>query len=279
MRFPAYIAPMACLAQHAWASNQTWPVRDTGTGDTRVQWDHYSLIVDGERLFSFSGEFHPFRVPVPEVWLDVLEKMKAAGLNTVSFYDHWGYHAPWPGRDAVDFTTGAHDLARLYDMARDVGLYVSARPGPYINAELSGGGLALWATTGAYGRMRDNSTAWTQAWKPYMDAFDEITARYQIGREENGTVIMYQIENEFPNQWTDVAAKTPNPVPIAYMETLFRSVQDNGITVPITHNMPGPRYKSWSVDYDTVGAGGNVHIYGLDNYVSLPSFEVSNDSN
>ncbi|KAL4943286.1 hypothetical protein BDV06DRAFT_221426 [Aspergillus oleicola] len=30
--------------------------------------------------------------------------------------------------------------------------------------------------------------------------------------------------------------------------------------------MPGQAYKLWSVDYDTVGAGGDVHIYGLDNY-------------
>ncbi|KAF6808249.1 putative beta-galactosidase b [Colletotrichum sojae] len=264
MKSPIPLA-LASLAL-ASASNTTWPIRDTGTGDKTVQWDHYSLIVNNTRLFSFSGEFHPFRIPVPEIWLDVLEKTKAAGLNTVSFYSHWGYHAAFPS--AVDFSTGAHNLSRLYSMARDVGLYVSARPGPYINAELSGGGLALWATTGEYGRMRDNSTSWTQAWKPYMDAFDDITAKWQIGREENGTVIMYQIENEFPNQWTDVEAKTPNPVPIAYMQTLFDNVQGNGITVPITHNMPGPRYKSWSVDYDTVGAGGNVHIYGLDNYPS-----------
>ncbi|VUC37130.1 unnamed protein product [Clonostachys rosea] len=254
---------LAYLSGSAQAQTQEWPIRDTETGDKTVQWDHYSLILNGTRLISFGGEFHPFRIPVPEVWLDILEKMKAIGFNTMSFYNSWGYHSPYP--NVVDFETGAHDLERLYKMSKDVGLWVSARPGPYANAELNAGGLALWTTTGAYG-LRDNSTTWTSAWEPYMKKFDEITAKYQV--TQNGTVLLYQIENEFPEQWTDVASKIPKPVPIAYMKNLFNFVQNSGIVVPITHNMPGPKYKSWSVDYDTVGAGGNVHIYGLDNYPS-----------
>lgn len=260
MKLQVYLTALVCLPL---ACSQEWPVRDTETGDTTVQWDHYSLMLNGERLLSFGGEFHPFRIPVPEIWLDVLEKMKAIGFNTMSFYNHWGYHSPFP--DVVDFETGAHDLERLYQMSKDVGLWVSARPGPYINAELNAGGLALWTTTTEHGH-RDNSTEWTKAWEPYMKKFDEITAKYQV--TENGTVLMYQIENEFPEQWEDVEQKIPKPVPIAYMEKLFAFVQESGIVVPITHNMPGAQYKSWSVDYDTVGAGGNVHLYGLDNYVS-----------
>ena len=72
-----------------------------------VQWDNYSLIVKGQRIFlqyvrvlSFdflcsnsamhhsSGEFHTFRLPVPSLWLDILQKAKAAGLNAVSVYTH-----------------------------------------------------------------------------------------------------------------------------------------------------------------------------------------------
>lgn len=245
-------------------AQEQWPIRDTETGDTTVQWDHYSIIVNGERLFSFGGEFHPFRIPVPEIWFDILQKIKAMGLNTASFYSHWGYHAP--SADTLNFETGGHDLVRIYEMAKEIGLYVNPRPGPYINAELSAGGMPLWVTTGEYGRLRDNDTRWRGAWKPYIDRFEEITVPYQIS--ENGTVIMYQIENEFPEQWKDVEQKVPNPVSIEYMKQLFQNAQENGIVVPITHNMPGQKYKSWSVDYDTVGAGGNVHMYGLDNYVS-----------
>lgn len=49
-----------------------------------VDWDQYSLRVNGERVFIYSGEFHYERLPVPELWRDVLEKYKANGMNTVS---------------------------------------------------------------------------------------------------------------------------------------------------------------------------------------------------
>ncbi|KAL4968699.1 glycoside hydrolase superfamily [Aspergillus stella-maris] len=246
------------------AENTSWPIRDTELGEKTVQWDHYSLIYNGERLFSFGGEFHPFRLPVPEMWVDVMEKIKAMGMNTVSFYTHWGFHAP--NSDTLDFETGAHDIGRIYEIAKDIGLFVHARPGPYINGETNAGGMPLWLTTGEYGDLRDNDTTWTAAWKPYMDKFEEITVPYQV--TEDGTVLLYQIENEFPHQWEDVSEKIPNPIPIEYMKQLFANAQSNGLVVPLTHNMPGQSYKSWSVDYDTVGAGGNVHIYGLDNYPS-----------
>lgn len=49
-----------------------------------VTWDRYSLKINGERLFIFSGEFHYIRLPVPELWLDVFQKLKANGFNAVS---------------------------------------------------------------------------------------------------------------------------------------------------------------------------------------------------
>lgn len=93
--------------------------------------------------------------------MDVLDKIKARGMNTISFYDNWGYHLSWP--DSVDFSSGVLDLERLYDMAKGVGLFVSSRPGPCINGELNAGGLALWPITGKYGVFCDNSTEWTEA--------------------------------------------------------------------------------------------------------------------
>jgi hypothetical protein len=58
---------------------QQWPVHSDGLNDV-VQWDHYSLIVNGQRLFFWSGEFHYWRIPVPELWRDILEKVKAGEL-------------------------------------------------------------------------------------------------------------------------------------------------------------------------------------------------------
>lgn len=48
-----------------------------------VAWDPYSLYVNGERVFLYSGEFHYQRLPVPELWLDVFQKFKANGFNSI----------------------------------------------------------------------------------------------------------------------------------------------------------------------------------------------------
>ncbi|MGH1559190.1 beta-galactosidase [Caulobacter segnis] len=37
---------------------------------------------------------HPFRAPSPDLWRDILQKMKASGHNTVAIYFDWGYHSP-----------------------------------------------------------------------------------------------------------------------------------------------------------------------------------------
>jgi hypothetical protein len=68
------------------AQNNTpsaWPLHDNGLNDV-VQWDHYSFKVNGKRLFVFSGEIHYWRIPVYEVWEDLLEKIKAAGEQSVT---------------------------------------------------------------------------------------------------------------------------------------------------------------------------------------------------
>lgn len=43
--------------------------------------EQHSFLVRGEGLVLFSGELHPFRLLVPGIWLDVFEKLKAAGFN------------------------------------------------------------------------------------------------------------------------------------------------------------------------------------------------------
>src|SRR5919202_1666428 len=93
-----------------------------------VSYDHYSLKLDGQRLYVWSGEFHYWRLPSPDLWRDVLQKMKAAGFTATSIYFDWGFHSPAPG--VYDFT-GIRDIEALLDLTDELGLYVIARPGPY----------------------------------------------------------------------------------------------------------------------------------------------------
>src|SRR5581483_11513629 len=83
-----------------------------------LTWDSRSLQIDGQRVFIWSGEVHPFRLPSPGAWRDVLQKMRAIGFNTVSFYFPWGYYSPSPG--VYDFS-GVRDIDSVLRMAQEAG--------------------------------------------------------------------------------------------------------------------------------------------------------------
>src|SRR5204863_3755762 len=119
------------------------PAQAAGASHT-VSFDGYSFLIDGQRTYIWSGEFHHFRLPSPDPWLDIFQKMKAAGFNATSLYFDWDYHSAKPGQ--YDFS-GVRDVDKLLDYAQQAGLYVIARPAPYINAEVDSGGLPGWLTT------------------------------------------------------------------------------------------------------------------------------------
>jgi len=65
------------------------PVEPLHNLTSLVSWDKYSLFIKGQRVFIWSGEIHPWRIPVKSQWLDVLQKIKASGMNAISVYAHW----------------------------------------------------------------------------------------------------------------------------------------------------------------------------------------------
>ncbi|EED15311.1 beta-galactosidase, putative [Talaromyces stipitatus ATCC 10500] len=220
-----------------------------------VTWDKYSLSINGERLFVFAGEFHYLRLPVPELWLDVFQKLKANGFNAISVYFFWNYHSASEG--IYDFESGAHNIQRLFDYAKETGIYIIARPGPYANGELSAGGFALWAANGLLGRERTSDSQYYNLWSPWMTEIGKIIAANQI--TEGGPVILVQHENELQE-----TTHSANNTLVLYMEQILKVLADAGIVVPSTHNEKGMRSVSWSTDYENVG--GAVNIYGLDSY-------------
>ncbi len=195
-----------------------------------VGFDRYSQTVGGKRVFLTSGEVHPFRMPSPAFWPDVLGRMKASGLNTVSIYVPWQLHEPAPGRFRFD---GRYDLERFLALARDAGLYVVVRPGPYIQGEIDAGGFPAWLL-GRPGVLRTLDPPYTAAWKRWYAEVMPRIARWQVGGASRGSVIGVQVENEFPGgadpgqQGTEEAR--------AYMRDLVATAKGHGITVPVTHN-------------------------------------------
>ena len=66
------------------------PYREQALQDL-VTWDEHSILVRGERIMLYNGEFHPYRLPVTSLWLDIFQKLKAAGFSGASFYTDWYY--------------------------------------------------------------------------------------------------------------------------------------------------------------------------------------------
>ncbi|KAL9616029.1 MAG: hypothetical protein Q9160_009055 [Pyrenula sp. 1 TL-2023] len=175
--------------------------------------------------------------------------------NGPSVYFFWSFHSPSP--DIYDFETPNKDIQRMFDLAKEAGLYVIARAGPYVNAETNAGGLALHLSDGSGGRLRTSDETYYNAWKPWIENVGKIIAANQI--TSGGPVILNQIENELQE-----TVYEPNNTLVLYMEQIESAFRDVGVIVPFNSNEKGQRSQSWSTDYRNVG--GAVNIYGLDSY-------------
>lgn len=223
-------------------SNISFPGND-GQPHT-VGYDKHSFTIDGERINIWSGEIHYWRAPDVNSWRDLFQKMRAMGYNGVSLYFFWGLHQSEEGAP-FDFTPGTiKDLDLLLTLAKQEGLYVIARPGPYVNAEISMGGLPAYMTNYSAG-LRSTDPKVLKASTEWLAAFNEIVKKHLI-TDGGGSVILYQVENE-------LIAEDANRG--AFLKALADFVRNDGITVPLFHN-----------DYGLGGRFHDVKRYGTDFY-------------
>lgn len=237
----AQAASAAPPAKYATA-NITFPGNDGKPH--KVTFDKNSFMVDGQRLNVWSGEIHYWRAPDVNSWRDLFQKMRANGYNAVSLYFFWGLHQSKEG-GPFDFSKGTiKDLDLLLTMAQEEGLYVIARPGPYVNAEISMGGLPAWMTNYS-GGLRTTDPKVLAASKAWLHAFDQIASKHLVTKG-GGSVLLYQVENEL---LSDNAARG------AFLKSLVSQVKSDGIDVPLFHN-----------DYGLGGRFKNTSLYGTDFY-------------
>ncbi|KAK0202212.1 glycoside hydrolase family 35 protein [Desarmillaria ectypa] len=234
-------APQATRSSPGFLKDVTNVIEAQKWKTDQVTYDKHSLLLRGQRVFLHSGEFHTFRLPVPSLWPDIMQKFKAAGLNAVSLYTHMGIINP--SRGVLDFDDW-RALKPFYEAALDAGLWV------YINAETTAGGIAHWATSEVSGMLRTNATDWKDAWTEYIKGIIEVSAPYQI--TQGGPII----DNEY-EQWLGAE----------YFEDLKAVYHNSAIVVPLTYNDPGPRS-------NFINGTGAVDLYGLDGYPQR--FDCSN---
>ncbi|KAJ5969663.1 hypothetical protein N7501_005911 [Penicillium viridicatum] len=175
------------------------------------------------------------------------------GFTGVSFYVDWSLVEGNPGHVINE---GIWSLDEFFDAATQAGLYLIARPGPYINAETTAGGIPGWVLR-KQAVIRSDDPEYLNATENYVSTLGRIIERAQI--THGGPVIMVQPENEY-STWPGVT-DFPNEMNRNYMAHVEEQLLDEGITVPSIVN------DNLVMGYFAPGSGkGAVNIYAIDAY-------------
>lgn len=162
--------------------------------------------LNGQPQLIQAGEFHYFRTP-PDQWAHRLGLLQKAGFNAVASYIPWLWHQLEEG--VSDFDGRSHPMRNLsgfLDLAAEMGLWIIARPGPYIMAETINEGIPPWVfsrypqaafvsqdgkTQNIASYLHPDFLACIQEW--YQAIFAVLTPR-QI--TQGGKIILIQLDNE-----------------------------------------------------------------------------------
>lgn len=183
--------------------------------------------LDGKPFVIHSGEMHYPRVP-RAYWRDRFRKAKALGLNTICTYVFWNQHERTPGK--FDFT-GNRDLAEYLKIAKEEGLFIILRPGPYICTELDFGGFPAWLLKDRTMKVRENDPKFLKYVDRYFAAVAKVARPYLL--ENGGPIILTQVENEYGSYGKDHV----------YMAAVRDLLRKNGFSGELfTSDGPGTDY-------------------------------------
>ncbi len=155
--------------------------------------ENSEFLLDGKPLQMITGEMHPERIP-SEYWRHRIRMAKAMGLNTVAIYIFWNAHEKEEGK--YDFSTGNLDTARFLRIAREEGVWINLRPGPYCCGEWDFGGIPPYLLRYPDLKLRTLKDArYTNAVENYLRELAKIIRPNMA--ENGGPILIVQIENEY----------------------------------------------------------------------------------
>lgn len=138
------------------------------------------------------GQIDYFRVPLI-YWEDRLQKAKAAGLDVVEFYIPWNFHERSPG--SFEFS-GQRNISHYLELIKKSGLLAVVRPGPYICAEWTLGGIPPWLWyQSSFVQLRTSDPEFMRPVTRWFGRLLPILKPYV--QENGGPIFMAQIENEY----------------------------------------------------------------------------------
>jgi beta-galactosidase len=155
--------------------------------------NHSEFLLDGQPLQIRSGEMHPDRLP-PAYWRHHIRLAKAAGLNTIAIYVFWNAHERTEGK--YDFSSPGRDIGAFLKIAREEGMWVLLRPGPYCCGEWDFGGIPQYLLRYPDLKLRTLADAhYTNAVANYLHELAKVV-RPQLA-ENGGPILLVQVENEY----------------------------------------------------------------------------------
>src|SRR6478609_7396663 len=156
-----------------------------------------AFLINGKPTIIRCGEMHFARIPKP-YWRQRLQMAKAMGLNAVCAYLFWNMHEKEPGKFTWE---GQSDAAEFCEMAKQEGLYVLLRPGPYACAEWEMGGFPWWLLKDKTISLRTQHPYYLERCKQYLAEVGKQLAPLQV--TNGGPIIMVQVENEYGSYGSD----------------------------------------------------------------------------
>ncbi|CAA6667234.1 unnamed protein product [Spirodela intermedia] len=161
-----------------------------------------ALIINGQRKILFSGAIHypeahltyespPFssNTRTSSGLLGLVEKAKDGGLDAVETYVFWDGHEPSPGKYNFE---GRYNLVRFVKTARDAGLYVVLRVGPYVCAEWNFGGLPVWLKYVPGISFRTDNEPFKAAMEGFVRKIVEMMKAESLFESQGGPIILAQ---------------------------------------------------------------------------------------
>lgn len=118
-------------------------------GAPRVRLTRAGVLLGEREVPLLSGSVHYFRLE-PASWRRALQAVRDMGCTLIDVYVPWSVHERADGTLDFGEENPALDVKAFLGLAHELGLYALLRPGPHINAELSGFGLperVLWDET------------------------------------------------------------------------------------------------------------------------------------
>ena len=182
-----------------------------------VTLDEKNILIDGKPTQIISGAIHYFRTH-HELWRDRLERAKAIGINTVETYFCWDQHEK---REGIFDNSGILDFCRFIDTAKELGLYVIVRPGPFICGEWNNGALPPWLCALDKCKVRRMNKVYLEKLERYFNwLLPQLACRQH---SKGGNIIMGVVENEYGWFGRDTE----------YLRTVAKMFTDHGFDVPL----------------------------------------------